>query len=52
MLICSSCHRRSQDGVTKFKCPGCGKVEIVRCEHCKKTAIKYECHGCGFAGPN
>ncbi|MBI2507950.1 RNA-binding protein [Candidatus Woesearchaeota archaeon] len=52
MLTCSSCHRHTQDGVTRFKCPSCGKIEIVRCEHCKITAIKYTCSACDFSGPN
>ncbi|MEK6856876.1 MAG: zinc finger domain-containing protein [Nanoarchaeota archaeon] len=52
MLKCSSCHRKVQVGVTKFKCPSCGKIDIVRCEHCKRTAIKYKCNSCEFTGPN
>ncbi|MBI2106082.1 DUF1610 domain-containing protein [Candidatus Woesearchaeota archaeon] len=52
MLICSSCNKNIQTGATRFKCPGCGKNEIIRCGHCKKTAVKYKCNSCGFVGPN
>ncbi len=34
-----------------FKCPKCGKQEIVRCGHCRKIAAKYTCPECGFVGP-
>ena len=51
-LKCSSCNKIVQGGVTRFKCPNCGKVEIVRCEHCKKVGIKYQCGSCDFSGPN
>ena len=31
--------------------PKCGKVEIVRCNHCRKIFL-YKCSECGFTGPN
>ena len=52
LLKCTSCSKSTQGGTTRFKCPDCGKVEIIRCVHCKKIAIKYECGSCGFSGPN
>jgi predicted RNA-binding Zn-ribbon protein involved in translation (DUF1610 family) len=52
-LICSSCKKRisNNPGMVKFKCPECGKAEIVRCKSCRKNAAKYKCE-CGFQGPN
>ncbi len=51
-LRCSGCNKLVQGGVTRFNCPNCAKIEIIRCEHCKKIAIKYKCPSCGFSGPN
>jgi len=53
-LRCSSCgvEITNQKGSTKFKCPNCGKAEIVRCFHCREIAAKYTCPECGFTGPN
>lgn len=39
-------------GNTKFKCPNCGKYEIIRCNDCRKRGTKYKCPKCGFEGPN
>ncbi len=36
---------------TKFHCPKCGKVLIVRCQKCKNNAEIYICPECGFKGP-
>lgn len=51
---CISCHKEitNNKGVTSFKCPSCGKYEIVRCNHCRKIVAKYTCPGCKFVGPN
>ncbi len=49
---CTSCNRGVQEGATIFKCPKCGKEEIVRCKDCKRVGVKYNCKGCGFEGPN
>ncbi|HII64667.1 TPA: RNA-binding protein [Candidatus Woesearchaeota archaeon] len=39
-------------GTARFKCPACGKHEIVRTRHMRQIAAKYACPGCGFEGPN
>ena len=39
-------------GTIKFKCPNCGKAEIVRSQKERIRAIKYKCSECGFEGPN
>jgi Zn-ribbon RNA-binding protein len=41
-----------QNGSVKFKCPNCGKSEIVRTQHDRKIAAPYVCPACGFEGPN
>jgi len=53
-LICSSCKTRITNaaGSTQFNCPKCGKVKIIRCNHCRDIAAKYTCPECGFSGPN
>ena len=52
--ICSSCKKdiTNDVGSVKFKCPSCGKTEIVRCQKCRKIAANYKCAECGFIGPN
>ena len=52
-ITCTSCKVKITNirGAVSFKCPACGKVEIVRCPGCRKKAIKYTC-SCGFTGPN
>jgi predicted RNA-binding Zn-ribbon protein involved in translation (DUF1610 family) len=50
MSICISCGKKS-DTVTKFQCPKCGKIEIIRCQKCKETSKTYKCPECGFVGP-
>ena len=49
--VCSSCNREITREATEFKCPKCGKVKIVRCEHCRTTVKTYKCQECGFVGP-
>jgi hypothetical protein len=51
---CISCNNEvvNDKESTRFSCPNCGKVEIVRCGHCRKIATRYTCKGCGFSGPN
>ena len=53
-MECSSCRIKitNQDGAVNFKCPKCGKFEMVRCETCRKTVAKYTCPECGFTGQN
>ncbi|MBI4140911.1 RNA-binding protein [Candidatus Woesearchaeota archaeon] len=53
-IVCNSCKNvlANQSGTAKFLCPQCGKVEIVRCAHCRKIAAKYVCAECNFEGPN
>ncbi|MAG91470.1 RNA-binding protein [Candidatus Woesearchaeota archaeon] len=52
--VCNSCKQRITNtiGSTRFNCPKCGKLEIVRCNHCRETAAKYQCSVCEFSGPN
>ncbi|MBD3249810.1 RNA-binding protein [Candidatus Woesearchaeota archaeon] len=53
-LTCSSCKKRitNESGTAVFKCPKCGKSEIVRCRSCRENVVKYRCPECGFEGPN
>ncbi|MBU0979458.1 MAG: DUF1610 domain-containing protein [Nanoarchaeota archaeon] len=39
-------------GSVRFKCPNCGKTEILRTKHQRETVVRYKCHECGFEGPN
>ncbi|MBI2143186.1 RNA-binding protein [Candidatus Woesearchaeota archaeon] len=52
--FCSSCKSQvtNQRGTASFSCPGCGKVEFVRCVSCRANAVRYTCQECGFSGPN
>ena len=51
---CISCNAELTNdvGSTIFKCPNCGKKEIVRCSKCRKLSVKYKCPECEFEGPN
>jgi Zn-ribbon RNA-binding protein len=53
-VYCASCKTNIANvtGTVKFNCPKCGKLEIVRCKHCREIAAKYKCSSCGFEGPN
>jgi len=53
-MKCISCKEKitNNSGATTFKCPNCGKYDIVRCGNCRKTVTKYVCPECGFTGPN
>jgi hypothetical protein len=51
MLRCSSCQKEVTDDYVRFKCPNCGKEEIIRCMKCRKIVAKYKCKSCGFEGP-
>ncbi|MEK6849757.1 MAG: zinc finger domain-containing protein [Nanoarchaeota archaeon] len=50
---CTSCKTpiANAKGAAKFLCPCCGKVELVRCQHCREIAAMFSC-ACGFSGPN
>ncbi|MGC8710145.1 MAG: zinc finger domain-containing protein [Candidatus Micrarchaeia archaeon] len=48
--VCISCGKLTSK-YSQFKCPNCGEVEIIRCEHCRETYAKYKCPKCGFEGP-
>ena len=52
-LRCISCNVNiaNKVGSVIFKCPKCGKFDIIRCNHCKSIHVKYKCPGCGFIGP-
>jgi predicted RNA-binding Zn-ribbon protein involved in translation (DUF1610 family) len=39
-------------GAVRFKCPSCGKTEVIRVKHDRKIAAPYKCKECGFEGPN
>lgn len=51
MLKCSSCHKEVTDNYVRFKCPNCGKEEIIRCTKCRAIVAKYKCGNCQFEGP-
>ncbi|RLI85407.1 MAG: RNA-binding protein [Candidatus Altiarchaeales archaeon] len=51
MKKCSSCGTEITEGYVEFKCPACGKTEIVRCRSCRILGAKYICEACGFVGP-
>jgi len=53
-IVCTSCKTKIANLVasTRFKCPKCGKVEIIRCKGCRILGVKYKCPDCGFIGPN
>ncbi|MBW2965195.1 DUF1610 domain-containing protein [Candidatus Woesearchaeota archaeon] len=53
-VTCVSCKKRIANiqGTAKFKCPKCGKADIIRCGHCREICTKYKCPQCGFEGPN
>lgn len=53
-MECISCKQKITNnvGAAQFKCPKCGKYDIVRCANCRKTVAKYICPECGFVGPN
>lgn len=52
--VCNSCKKKivNNVGSVSFPCPQCNKTVIVRCSHCRKTAVKYTCYECNFRGPN
>ncbi len=52
--VCTSCKSSvvNTGGAARFSCPRCGKVEIIRCAHCRKVATHYICPQCQFEGPN
>ncbi|HLC81239.1 MAG TPA: zinc finger domain-containing protein [Candidatus Nanoarchaeia archaeon] len=39
-------------GSVTFLCPSCGQHEIVRSKEARVNAMRYNCPGCGFTGPN
>ncbi|MHA2218201.1 MAG: zinc finger domain-containing protein, partial [Candidatus Hodarchaeales archaeon] len=41
----------SEHGTTRFPCPSCGMIPIIRCERCRKLGNRYACPNCGFTGP-
>ncbi len=54
MDACISCKKQivNQLASTRFDCPSCGKVKLVRCGNCRKIVAKYTCPQCAFTGPN
>lgn len=51
MKKCSSCGVEVIENYVDFKCPNCGKVDIVRCNSCRTLGTQYQCKECGFLGP-
>ena len=51
MKTCTTCNKIVTGEQIEFKCPGCGKTNIIRCEQCKRSAKTYNCKECGFEGP-
>jgi len=51
--VCISCNAEiaPREHATRFLCPNCGEVEIVRCEMCRKLSNIYNCPSCGYEGP-
>ncbi|MCK4844079.1 MAG: DUF1610 domain-containing protein [Candidatus Heimdallarchaeota archaeon] len=54
MPRCTSCNRNispSETGSTRFSCPNCNEVLIIRCNKCRRFGNQYTCPKCGFTGP-
>ncbi|MFW9851774.1 MAG: zinc finger domain-containing protein [Candidatus Thorarchaeota archaeon] len=54
MPRCTSCNKiinPSEEGDTRFSCPKCNDVQIVRCKKCRLFGNTYVCPKCGFEGP-
>lgn len=51
MDTCSTCNKQVTDDFVHFKCPGCGKKNFIRCDHCREQAKEYSCETCGLTGP-
>ncbi|MHA1686568.1 MAG: zinc finger domain-containing protein [Candidatus Heimdallarchaeaceae archaeon] len=54
MPRCISCNKLlspADEGATRFPCPSCNDVIIVRCKNCRLFGNKYICPKCGFEGP-
>ncbi len=54
MQRCNPCQvavMPSEHGTTRFPCPSCGMIPIIRCERCRKLGNRYACPNCGFNGP-
>ncbi|MGI6589124.1 MAG: zinc finger domain-containing protein [Candidatus Iainarchaeum sp.] len=51
MKTCTTCNKVVTSNHIEFKCPSCGKTNIVRCASCKEDSKEYKCKECGFVGP-
>jgi len=51
MIECTSCGKEVTNNYVEFKCPGCGEIDIRRCDNCRKRCTNYRCPECGFRGP-
>lgn len=53
VLTCTSCNSKIifSKNYSRFFCPRCLEVEIIRCGSCKNSVVKYVCPKCGFIGP-
>ncbi len=51
MKICTTCNKKVTRDYAEFRCPKCGKSNIVRCMHCREIVNTYTCPKCGFVGP-
>jgi predicted RNA-binding Zn-ribbon protein involved in translation (DUF1610 family) len=48
---CISCSKPVSRDSVEFRCPKCGKSNIIRCRHCRIVSQGYTCTECGFQGP-
>lgn len=51
MKKCTSCGTEVMERYTEFKCPNCGKTDIIRCRSCRVLGTAYTCDVCGWKGP-
>lgn len=54
VIKCSSSKEElsNNKGSVIFKCPKCGKADIIRSYHSRELGTKYVCPACEFEGPN
>ncbi|MFW9995650.1 MAG: zinc finger domain-containing protein [Candidatus Odinarchaeota archaeon] len=50
-LCCQAPIKPFDHGVTRFNCPECDKIQIIRCSQCRTRGNNYICPNCGFKGP-
>ena len=50
MKTCTTCNKVVTSNHIEFKCPSCGKTNIVRCASCKEDSKEYKCKECVLVG--